>query len=347
MNWSTSYHQEKEDRSYRTSVTSQRRPSIANKRGNLALVIVSDERSQMTSSPLVSVVMPVRNGMTYIDEALLSARTALRTFDHEIVIADGGSDDGTAQYLAAAPHGARLVSKNDNSMYEGLNKAIEAALGRYILWLNSDDILFPDGVVELVRTGLQSETCDVVTAEAVAEKDDEIIWRSDNAARPISTISALFGVPVMNCRLLRRSAILRLGGFRPDLGLGADRELLYRLARAGTERANIEKVAYIYRVHPGSRTLAGSWESYIAVHQANLQLAVSLKATASDVQERKIIDAYQWLSTAALVRAFLASGQIHNAFSKGLNCAWRSMSSSGALRAVCLLRQFRGRAAGC
>lgn len=300
--------------------------------------------TRSTGSPLVSVVVPVRNGMAFLDEALHSARVSLAGVDHEIVVADGGSTDGTAAYLESAPHGARLVSRADRSLYDGLNKAIAAASGRYLLWLNADDRLVADGVAALVSAARQNPAAAVVSGEAAIERNGRIAWTSDNAARKGSLASVLFGVPVVNCRLLARDAVIALGCLRTDIGLGSDRELLYRLVRAGASRCATGALAYLYRSHPGSHTIAGDWRSYVAVHTASLELASHLAARASP-DETALIDAYAWYSHTARARARLATRDALGAIADA-GASARLATRPSMWRALARARVHRGRASG-
>ena len=52
-------------------------------------------------NPVVSVVTPCLNGMPYLPAAIASVREAFPSEILEIIVADGGSRDGSAEYLRA------------------------------------------------------------------------------------------------------------------------------------------------------------------------------------------------------------------------------------------------------
>jgi hypothetical protein len=58
-------------------------------------------------------------------------------------VADGGSADGTVDYLRQS--GVRLIEGPDRSLHDGLNQALAAAAGDYLVWLKADDALPPGG----------------------------------------------------------------------------------------------------------------------------------------------------------------------------------------------------------
>ncbi len=64
----------------------------------------------------------------------------------EWIVVDGGSNDGTAQFLENlnGQYSLRYVSEKDNGIYDAMNKGIDMAQGRYALFLNSGDIFHQD-----------------------------------------------------------------------------------------------------------------------------------------------------------------------------------------------------------
>jgi glycosyltransferase involved in cell wall biosynthesis len=93
-------------------------------------------------APIVSVVMPVRNGVPYIDEAIRSICNQTFT-DWELVVVDDGSTDGTlsllAQWVQADPR-IRVIQQEAQGLVAASNAAVGAVRGRYVARLDSDDI---------------------------------------------------------------------------------------------------------------------------------------------------------------------------------------------------------------
>lgn len=87
--------------------------------------------------PFVSVVMPMRNEARFIEAALESLLAQDYPHDHlEIIVADGASDDGSREIVArfATTHPMiRVVDNPQRIVPTGLNAAIRAARGKYIL----------------------------------------------------------------------------------------------------------------------------------------------------------------------------------------------------------------------
>jgi hypothetical protein len=92
----------------------------------------------------VSVLMPCLNAEQFLAEAVASALQQPECL--ELLVADGGSCDGSLQMLAdlaATDRRLRVVSRTDRGPADALNKAWRAARGTLIGWLNADDLYTP------------------------------------------------------------------------------------------------------------------------------------------------------------------------------------------------------------
>lgn len=119
----------------------------------------NSEQKTSPAPPLLSVVAPVYRTEKYLEatvESLLS-----QTFrDMEVILVDDRSPDGAPaicdRYAALDPR-VRVIHKDAN---EGLgmarNTGIDAARGKYIAFVDTDDILHPDTYAEAVGLMEQS-----------------------------------------------------------------------------------------------------------------------------------------------------------------------------------------------
>lgn len=71
--------------------------------------------------------------------------------DFEWIVIDGGSTDGSRDYLSALePQPDYWVSEKDNGIYDAINKGIAHASGRYVMCMNSGDVFRDPHVLENV-----------------------------------------------------------------------------------------------------------------------------------------------------------------------------------------------------
>jgi hypothetical protein len=113
-------------------------------------------------TPLVTVVVPCRNHVAYVEAALRSIfRQTYRQV--ELVVIDDGSDDGSADVirrcLDESPFAHRFIDRARRGAPETVNEAAEVATGTFICLLNSDDFMHEDRlrrmVANIAGTGAQ------------------------------------------------------------------------------------------------------------------------------------------------------------------------------------------------
>lgn len=88
----------------------------------------------------------------------------------EWIVVDGGSEDGTREFLQNLndEYPLRFVSEPDNGIYDAMNKGIEMAQGKFVLFLNSGDVFHPDAA-QFVRQ-LKAEKDNVmITGDALLD----------------------------------------------------------------------------------------------------------------------------------------------------------------------------------
>ena len=91
----------------------------------------------------------------------------------EWIVVDGGSNDGTREYLENLNgiYNLRFVSEPDNGIYDAMNKGIRNATGDIIGIINSDDWYEPEAVQTAVET-FRKTGCDLMYANIRMHKAD-------------------------------------------------------------------------------------------------------------------------------------------------------------------------------
>ena len=226
----------------------------------------------------LSIAMATRNSEVFVSEALASIAPSLGTsgLSYEVLLADGQSEDRTVE-IAAAHANVRVVSRSDHGIYDGMNRAIAAARGEFLLILNSDDLLLPNGLSRMVASLRANPKADCATGRVLIGSAATAATELTNQ-RAISVEGILFGVPVINARLLRVRSVARLGLFRTDIGLGADRDWLLRAVRLGLHGTDVDCPVYFYRSHAHSATLAGGVRNRQRIYSSDIALARALLA---------------------------------------------------------------------
>ncbi len=114
--------------------------------------MVSSKLRATSVSQRVSIVVVVYQAVSNLPDVVDSI---LRHKDEnvELIIIDGGSKDGTVEYLQA-PEGYidYWISEPDRGIYDAMNKAIAKAKGTYPLHLSAGDRLLQISEQELLQT---------------------------------------------------------------------------------------------------------------------------------------------------------------------------------------------------
>lgn len=102
--------------------------------------------------PLTSIVMPSFNQAEFIEASITSVLD--QSYSRlELIVADGGSTDGTLEVLQriqTRDSRLRWVSEPDKGPANAINKALARTRGTLIGWLNSDDLYTPGAVARAV-----------------------------------------------------------------------------------------------------------------------------------------------------------------------------------------------------
>jgi glycosyltransferase involved in cell wall biosynthesis len=106
----------------------------------------------MKRNTLISVIIPTLNSEKHIKNAVESI--IHQTYKHyEIIIVDGASTDNTIRIiknLCRKHDNIKLISENDNGIYDAMNKGIKIAKGTWVLFLGSDDTIYQEDVFERI-----------------------------------------------------------------------------------------------------------------------------------------------------------------------------------------------------
>ncbi len=204
-------------------------------------------------SPTVSVIIPVYNRAGPVAQAVASI-VAQTLSDLEIIVVDDGSSDTSAE--AAERAGGDRVRVIRHSANRGIpaarNSGLEAASGRYIAWLDSDDIARPRRFERQVRF-LESRP-EVAMVGAAAGRIRADGRRKAGARVPLFEHRAiapalLFRSPFQQSAIMGRAAILKQFPYRPEFPVCEDLDMFIRLAEQHRV-ANMHEVLVDRRLHP-------------------------------------------------------------------------------------------------
>jgi glycosyltransferase involved in cell wall biosynthesis len=204
------------------------------------------------SEPVVSIVTPVYETGAALSSALDSVRAqTLGGWEH--VIVDDGSTDGSTRGIldaAAARPDVTLVRSENRGPATARNLGIARARGRYLLFLDADDVLAPAFLARTVPVLDDDPTVGLVHTWVRLVGGHVGVWKTGPFAIP----ALLARCTVHVTCLVRRELIDVAGGFDPAfVETGEDWDLWIRLAAAGVVGHAVPEVLAEYRRSGGSR----------------------------------------------------------------------------------------------
>jgi glycosyltransferase involved in cell wall biosynthesis len=198
---------------------------------------------------MISVVIPVRDGARFLEQALHSAVKQRPVL--EIIVVDDGSSDGSAE-IANSLAGTVVVEQSPRGPGAARNAGASRARGEFLAFLDADDVWLPS------KLEAQLEALGPAPRPALAFCAFEMFAEPGSALPPGARREQLgraIRAPLPSALLLRREIFFRVGQFREDLATAEDVEWFQRAARAGVGSVFVERVLLRKRVHAGNTSL--------------------------------------------------------------------------------------------
>ena len=208
--------------------------------------------------PLVSIVMPIYNSETYLDEAILSIiHQTYKNWELLIINEFGSNEEGKRiiNRYAAIDSRIRLIQNSERlGIAESLNEGLRQAKGEYIARMDGDDISLPERIekqVEFMESNNDILLCGVQVEVFGSEKWD---WKLETDPARIRT-DALFYSPCVHPTILfRRDVINKYNVFyNKDYKASEDYDFFTRILEFG-EIANLKEVLFKYRLYGTNAT---------------------------------------------------------------------------------------------
>jgi glycosyltransferase involved in cell wall biosynthesis len=200
----------------------------------------------------VSVVVPTRNRVAFVGDAVATALGQI-CIDLEVIVVDDASDDATAASVEGiADPRVRLVRRaRPGGPAAARNAGAAAARGEWVAFLDDDDLWAPDKLSRQLGAAREREA-GFVYGGALAV-DDALeplyLWRVPDPATVLDALLGLNVIPAGSSTVVARASLLRaVGGFDERFSHLSDWDLWTRLA-AAAPAACVADVVTAYRLH--------------------------------------------------------------------------------------------------
>jgi glycosyltransferase involved in cell wall biosynthesis len=183
--------------------------------------------------PLVTVIVPTRNSERFLARCLTSIRN--QTYRNiELIVVDNGSTDAT---VTIAQDYADAVMTAGPERSAQVNRAAEAARGRFIYRVDSDFELAPTVVEECVATALQGHDAVVV------HNSPDVAAGRLARIRKFEVDMYKFDLAHSAARFVDAELFRRIGGYDEAITAGEDYDFQNRLTAAGATTGFVDSEA--------------------------------------------------------------------------------------------------------
>lgn len=215
---------------------------------------------------IVSTIIPVKNGKDFIIECINSVLQS-EVEDVEAIVVDDGSDDFDYTKLTVLDHRIKVIRLDGHGVSAARNAGMKAAKGKYIAFLDADDVWFPGKLSAQIRyfeahpevgcvfggfTKWFSDANGVFPPAESLMEDCVAVTDCERERSGWLYTRLLTGLLVgMNTAVIRREVFELLGGFDESMRIGEDYLFWLKVARVYEMHALNAKVA-LYRIHSSS-----------------------------------------------------------------------------------------------
>ena len=241
----------------------------------------------MATAPVVTGIIIVHNGESFLDEAIASVRS--QTYSGwELVIVDDGSTDSSleiARRHAAADRRVRVVRHADgerHGMSATRNLGLDHALGAYVGFLDADDIWCPTKLEDQLEIFHRHPEVEMVYGrtliwhrwDPISSEDDHFYALGVPADRVFSPpvlfrnlLRNVFQTPTTCNALVRRSVVDGVGRFEPAFESMFEDQVFFAKVLLRSPVFVSDRVWAKYRQHEqSSSALSGARGGHAAAH---------------------------------------------------------------------------------
>ena len=209
-------------------------------------------------NPLLTSVIANYNYGRFLEAAIRSVVEQEGFGNCELIVVDGGSNDNSIEIIKKfSDRIAWWVSEKDKGQSDAFNKGFSHAQGKYLTWLNADDIM-PDGCLKRIVRGLvRHPDCEWFTGNLYRFTEDgriiECVWGPNYLPKWLQSRGqpvAVYGPAT----IFTKELFERVGGMKLYQNFMMDTDLWMRFIVAGVKQRRINCFCWAFRMHEDSKT---------------------------------------------------------------------------------------------
>ena len=246
-----------------------------------------------------SIIIPTYNRAAFLPKAIESVLAQTYT-DWELIVVDDGSTDNTKDVVAQYPDSRILYIYQDNAERSAArNNGIAHASGEYVCFMDSDNYMLPDRLEKLSSIIAMDErpACYYTGIEYLDEQKGSTTLKEGKSYQFPIDVNVLIHDIIATPQICCATEILRKHQFNPQLSIGEDMELLFRITDE-FPLIYIPNQATVVEVEHEGRSVAGhSKSSEKQLKTLNVMFSKGHPANMASRRHKK------WLMSAVLFNA--------------------------------------------
>ena len=186
---------------------------------------------------MISIITPCKNIISESRETFFKKmmdaldRQTFQDFEH--ILIDGGSEDGTLDFLQGYLKSGcfnTFISEKDNGIYEAMNRGLKFAQRKYVYIMNTDDYFVVENFFEKSIDAFEKYQVDFTHGDRIIKKRDggrDAIKRGDERV-------AFFRMPFRyQTMLIRKTIYDEFGPLNEKFKIASDYEFMLKMILAG------------------------------------------------------------------------------------------------------------------
>ena len=224
----------------------------------------------MMKSPLVSIVTPSYNQSQFLEKTIQSVLNQ-KYPNLEYIVIDGGSTDGSLEIIRKFENDlSAWISEADQGQADAINKGFQIARGKFLAWLNSDDVYHPGAVKEAVSFLLENPLIGMVYGDIdFINESDQVIGQYNARQTNYRRLMQGYSDIPQPAAFWRAELWRQVGPLDTSLYFAMDYDLWVRFSKV-TEIRYKPKLWASFRMHQHSKSTTGfdrCWPEMRKVHK--------------------------------------------------------------------------------